>query len=373
MTTAMATSASNSSEGRVMPGDGIGHASVGIAQVGTRTDADSMKSLENVVHHPTVKITPAESVKRLGRGWHWWFSEIVNVPIGSNVEVCFQGPLHLLALYNEGMRKNGETSVDGLCSQLRSFVHKLTFVPAGCAYRERYEAGASIRVTFLYLSPAAFERSDSSRFEFLPRLYFEDSLVWETASKLKNAIESGQTKYTPYLEALSGVLAHELSRVDQQFVHERPVSRGGLASWQKHAVVDYIEEHLGEQIDLLTLAELSRLSLHHFCRAFKQSFGIPAHQYQVRRRMDVARLHLADRKTSVTDIGLSLGYAQTSSFSTAFRKTIGWTPSAYRRKFEEPINGHVTGTRETPNSESSILQGKRRRIQRVLPTGRPGS
>jgi len=43
---------------------------------------------------------------------------------------------------------------------------------------------------------------------------------------------------------------------------------------------------------------------------------------------------LADRTVSVTDIALSLGYAQTSSFSNAFRKTTGWTPTVYRREFK---------------------------------------
>jgi AraC family transcriptional regulator len=166
-----------------------------------------------------------------------------------------------------------------------------------------------------------------------PRVYFEDSLVWETASKLKNTIESGEVKSMPYLEALSGVLAHELAREKHEVVRET-VSRGGLASWQKRAVADYIKEHLGEQVCLLKLAELSRLSVHHFCRAFKQSFGIPPHQYQVQRRMEVAKLLLADRAMSVTDIALSLGYAQTSSFSNAFRKTTGWTPTVYRREFK---------------------------------------
>jgi AraC family transcriptional regulator len=167
----------------------------------------------------------------------------------------------------------------------------------------------------------------------MPRLYFEDALVWETASKLKNTIESGEAKSMPYLESLSGVLAYELSYTEHDVIRAPAICRGGLASWQKRAVIDYIEEHLGEQVCLLELAELARLSVHHFCRAFKQSFGIPPRQYQVHRRMEVAKSLLADRATSVTDIALTLGYAQTSSFSNAFRKTTGWTPTVYRREF----------------------------------------
>lgn len=295
--------------------------------------AEPPSSIGTVRQQPTVEITSAEPLKRFGTGWRWWFSENVQISTGSKIEFRFQSSRHLLVSYNEGMRRSGETSISGLqSSKLRNFVHKLTFVPAGCAYSERHESGSATRMTFLYLDPRAFPRADEMP-ALQPRIYFEDSLVWETASKLKNTIESGETKSMPYLESLSGVLAHELSYAEHDAIRPPPINRGGLASWQKRAVVDYIEEHLGEQVCLLELAELARLSVHHFCRAFKQSFGIPPHQYQVHRRMEVAKSLLADRTTSVTDIALSLGYAQTSSFSNAFRKTTGWTPTVYRREF----------------------------------------
>ena len=295
---------------------------------------DSTSSIRHVLH-PVVQITPADSVRRLGTGSHRWFSESVHVAVGRKIEFCFQGPMHLLALYDEGARRNGETSIDGLHpSRLRSFVHKLTFVPAGCAYRESHETGTTTRVSFLYLDPAVLHRSDDSDAVFPPRMYFEDSLVRETAAKLKNAIESGQPGSVPYLEALTGVLGHELCRVHDEVVRTPAANRGGLAGWQKRAVVGYIEQHLGEQVSLSKLANLARLSQHHFCRAFKQSFGTPPHQYQVQRRMETAKLLLANRTNSVTDIALSLGYAQISSFSSAFRKATGWTPTVYRREFE---------------------------------------
>jgi len=313
----------------------MNYAPTGIARGQARAGAESMLPSGGNVLSPTVRIMPAESIKRFGTGCRWWFSENVHVPIGCKIEFRFRGPLHLLALYNEGTRRNGETSIDDLpSSKLRSLAHKLTFVPAGCDYREWHESGASTRVTFLYLDPAAFQRSDEGEGAFQPRIYFEDSLVWETASKLKNTIEGGQARSIAYLEALSGVLAHELSCVSEEVSRTPNVNRGGLASWQKRAVTGYIEEHLRKQISLSKLAELVRLSQHHFCRAFKQSFGIPPHQYQVQRRMEVAKALLANRTNSVTDIALSLGYAQPSSFSSSFRKTTGWTPTVYRREFQ---------------------------------------
>jgi len=283
---------------------------------------------------PIAQVLPADAVQRLGTGGYRWFTESIRAPIGSKVEFRFQGPMHLLALYNEGMRRDGETLIEGLASsRARSLANKLTFVPAGCAYREWHETGASTRLTFLYLAPEELQVSGDAIASYVPRLHFEDPLVWDTAVKLKNAIESGQAP-SLYLEALSSVLAYELSHPKRDIGRSASVSRGGLASWQKRAVVEYIEEHLCEQICLSTLARMVRLSQHHFCRAFKQSFGVPPHQYHVQQRMERAKLLLADREASVTDIGLTLGYSQTSSFSAAFRKTTGWTPSEYRREFK---------------------------------------
>ena len=107
--------------------------------------------------------------------------------------------------------------------------------------------------------------------------------------------------------------------------------RGGLAAWQQRAVTGYIEDHLAEPIPLAALARLARLSPHYFCRAFKQSFGMPPHRYHNSRRIERAKALLAKPLSSVTTVGFTLGFGETSSFSAAFRKTTGFTPTAYRR------------------------------------------
>ena len=82
---------------------------------------------------------------------------------------------------------------------------------------------------------------------------------------------------------------------------------------------------------LAALAGLAELSPYHFVRAFKQSFGVPPHRYHVRRRIERAKALLQEADTSVTAVASAVGFAETSSFSTAFRKVTGTSPRDYRR------------------------------------------
>ena len=131
------------------------------------------------------------------------------------------------------------------------------------------------------------------------------------------------------------MLIHELIRLEQTTSAVARPLRGGLPAWQQKRVVEFIQEHLAEEISLNALAELAHLSLYHFARAFKQSFGAPPHHYHMARRMDRARSLLQRPALSVTEIGMQIGFRETSSFTRAFRKFTGLTPTEYRRHRED--------------------------------------
>jgi AraC family transcriptional regulator len=99
-------------------------------------------------------------------------------------------------------------------------------------------------------------------------------------------------------------------------------------------VAAYIEEHVADDIPLATLAELARLSPYHFCRAFKQSFGMPPHRYHAHRRIERAKQLLANRELPVTAIALDIGFSDTSTFTAAFHRLTGQTPTSYRRNLD---------------------------------------
>jgi len=58
---------------------------------------------------------------------------------------------------------------------------------------------------------------------------------------------------------------------------------------------------------------------------------MPPHRYQIHRRIEQAKMLLADQHRSVTEVAMACGFSAPSNFATAFRKTTGLTPRDYRR------------------------------------------
>jgi AraC family transcriptional regulator len=284
---------------------------------------------------PRVDISPRENVSRSARRWDGMAAEIVQMTRRSRIDIRFHARVHLLVIAEQGVRTTGETSVEGLPrSTLRDLRRKISFVPAGHDYHEWLQPSLLPRVTYFYFDPAKLahllepEYMDALR---TPRLFFEDAPLWETALKLGRLIEAPAIEGDRCVEALGVILAHELARPALASRQSALPARGGLAAWHQRILVDYIEEHLAERISLTNLAELVQLSPYHVCRAFKESFGVPPLRYHTSRRIERAKALLAKPDCSVTDIGMAVGFSDTSSFSAAFRKATGMTPTAYHR------------------------------------------
>jgi AraC family transcriptional regulator len=285
-----------------------------------------------------VDFSPSEIVRRHSATWSGLHVETVHVMRHAPFEYGFRAPCHLLIAAELAERYDGESFVEGLPrSTLRNFTHKLTFVPAGHDFRGSQRPRALTRTTYFYIDPDGPLADPALRFdeiEFKPRLFFYDRDLWETALKLKSLVENPGSMQRQYAEALGIVLTHELVRINHDGRFRGRVSRGGLAPWQQKRVSAYIEEHVADDIPLATLAELARLSPYHFCRSFKHSFGMPPHRYHANRRIEQAKRLLVNRELSVTAIALDVGFSETSTFTAAFHRLTGQTPSGYRRNLD---------------------------------------
>jgi AraC family transcriptional regulator len=96
-------------------------------------------------------------------------------------------------------------------------------------------------------------------------------------------------------------------------------------------VLDYIEQHLDEDISVARLADLAHLSVFHFTRMFSAAIGISPHRYVSRRRLENAMAMLAVGKLPLCEIALRSCFSSQASFNRAFRRATGMTPGEYRR------------------------------------------
>ena len=97
-------------------------------------------------------------------------------------------------------------------------------------------------------------------------------------------------------------------------------------------VLDYIDQHLDEDLDLETLSRVAAFSKYHFHRQFTATFGLPALRYVQLVRMKHASHRLAYTEAdSVTDIAMDAGYAAPDAFARAFRRSVGQSPSSFRK------------------------------------------
>ena len=290
-------------------------------------------------HRAIVEISPPDIADRSLANWGAIQADTVRVTRRSAIEYGFQAERHLLIAYERAERHEGETLIEGLPkSTLREFNWKLSFVPAGHRFYGWETPRVLTRVTYFYidLQNRLFDPGSGITCPTIsPRLFFFDQALWDTALKLKAEVGNSDPSSRPYVEALSLVLMHELARLERTTPGAMRRLRGGLPVRHQKRVVEFIDEHLAEEISLATLAELVDLSLYHFARAFKQSFGVPPHRYHMTRRMDRARSLLQRSSLSVTQIGIQIGFRETSSFTRAYRKFAGVAPSEFRRSRED--------------------------------------
>jgi AraC family transcriptional regulator len=98
-----------------------------------------------------------------------------------------------------------------------------------------------------------------------------------------------------------------------------------------HRVLEFIDRHLDEQLELETLARVANFSSFHFHRLFTAWMGETLGDYIRRRRLETAALRLvAQPRVPVLQVAFSVGFGSAEAFARAFKTRFGSTPSAWR-------------------------------------------
>ena len=103
-----------------------------------------------------------------------------------------------------------------------------------------------------------------------------------------------------------------------------------VASTRFAAVLNYVEGHLEEELNLTDLASLVSLSITHFAHQFRIVYGMAPYRYIMLRRIERAKKLLRTTQSTITSIACEVGFSSQSRFTDAFARLVGCTPSTYR-------------------------------------------
>jgi AraC family transcriptional regulator len=104
----------------------------------------------------------------------------------------------------------------------------------------------------------------------------------------------------------------------------------GLPPAKLKKAIDYINEHLGEDLSLTEIAAQVDMSQFYFCRLFKQSVGTTPHKYLIQQRVERSKSLLKQRECTIVDIAADCGFANPSHFAKCFRQHTGVSPQQFR-------------------------------------------
>jgi AraC family transcriptional regulator len=250
-------------------------------------------------------------------------------------------PDHSLSLHiaNPGnLERQLERRIDGGKRMDRpTYPGTFTFVPA---FREsEWMWDSEVEILELYLSATFLERiaiencdRTPQTIELIDRFAMRDLLLEQLALTLYTELTHNPLKNQLYIESLQHLVAvHLLRHHCATEVLETPAI-GKLSPLKLHQVIDYIQVHLERNMELKEFAELTQLSVHHFGKLFKQSMGVPLHQYVLKCRIKRAKELLVDPQLSIVEIAQRVGFCDQSHFTNVFRRHTNLTPRQYRNR-----------------------------------------
>ncbi len=95
--------------------------------------------------------------------------------------------------------------------------------------------------------------------------------------------------------------------------------------------INYIEEHLTEEVDYNQIAAVACCSTYHFQRMFAYMANVSLSEYIRRRRMTLAAVDLQGADEKIIDVALKYGYTSPTAFNRAFKNIHGVAPSLVKK------------------------------------------
>lgn len=105
--------------------------------------------------------------------------------------------------------------------------------------------------------------------------------------------------------------------------------------------IEFIEEHIKEDITIQDIADEIGYSVYHFCRVFSACKGMSITEYIRQRRLSLAAIEMLSGK-KIIDIALDYGFETHSGFTKAFRKVFHYSPTQYMARMAGYRDSKIT-------------------------------
>lgn len=241
---------------------------------------------------------------------------------------------HVIMTYIDTMqpleRRTGKSVASGVA---RPGV--VTIIPAGTS--ARWDIAGAVDVVQLYLPPTTIERISAEAGKATPTELVErtghlDPVTSRLLVTAAQALEGNSTLDAMFRQQITDLLATRLLAAHVGTPTVPPPASGGLSPGVLRRALERLRSENDADVSLAALAADAGLSRFHFCRAFKESTGMPPHAWLRLYRLEQAKAMLCDPSMSIVTIAVALGYASQTAFAAAFRKLTGLSPSEFRRQ-----------------------------------------
>lgn len=267
-----------------------------------------------------------------GRGWSAVQAALLHVPrgIGSAPAVG----VHLLGMHL-GPPVVADYRCDGRRVRRVQKAGDIYTLPAGLD--GTWEDDGDCRILQLQMAPDRLaevaEELGRGGEQLVQRFGVRDPGLEAIGCAIKADLEAASPSDPLYIDHLARALAVRLIEVasrDSTVAVEKRVRQ--LPARRLRSLTEYIEGNLDRPLRLDELARVAELSVTHLKTLFRNSTGVPVHQYVLRRRVERARSLLTTTALPMSEIASAAGFAHQSHMASTMRRMLGQTPREIARQ-----------------------------------------
>ncbi|MBU9280729.1 AraC family transcriptional regulator [Burkholderia multivorans] len=263
-----------------------------------------------------------------GRGWRGFGAALLGIRAGT-----YRIPAadhHRIGVH-VGAPVRADCACDGQRMTRIQAHGDIDVIPAGLP--GRWTDSADCRILHISLDDA-FVRRTAEQLELTPsraqirrRMQVRDPRLQHIAWAMAAELEAEDASDPLYAESLCTALVARLVDAQPQFRERRRM----LSPQAAARVIDYVDAHLDRRLTLAELAALVSISVPHFKVLFRETIGMPVHQYVVRRRVERAKALLLEGRLTLSQIALEAGFAHQSHMANWMNRVLGATPTEIAR------------------------------------------